>query len=72
MANEDEVKEKYLFGQEPPAEQFTRDFEAFKTAKGMDVYNSEGVRVKTGSAQEEESISDSSSEEYKNIRDLEK
>jgi hypothetical protein len=74
VASEDEVKEKYLFGQEPPAEQFTRDFEAFKTAKGMDVYNSEGVRVKTGSAHEEESttISHSSSEEYKNIRDLEK
>src|ERR671914_517790 len=67
-------KEKFLFGQEPPAEQFTRDFEAFKTTKGMDVYNSEGVRVKTGSAHEEESttISHSSSEEYKNIRDLEK
>jgi hypothetical protein len=75
VASEDEVKEKYLFGQEPPAEQFTRDFEAFKTTKGMDVYNSEGVRVKTGSAHEEEStttISHSSSEEYKNIRDLEK
>jgi hypothetical protein len=36
------------------------------------VYNSEGVRVKKGSAQEEESISSSqsSSEEYKNIRDV--
>ena len=34
LANEDEVKETYLFGQEPPTEQFTRDFEAFRTTKG--------------------------------------
>jgi hypothetical protein len=73
VANEDEVKERYLFGQEPPPEQFTREFEAFKTARGMDVYNSEGVRVKKGSAQKEESIpSQSSSDEYENIRDLKK
>jgi hypothetical protein len=39
----------------------------------MDVYNSEGVRVRTSNAQEEESAApSSSSEEYKNIRDLEK
>jgi hypothetical protein len=70
--NEEEVKGTYLFGQEPSTEQFTRDFEAFRKIKGMDVYNSEGVRVRTSSAQEEESIQPSSSKEYKNIRDLEK
>ncbi len=70
--NEVEVRGTYLFGQEPSTEQFTRDFEAFRKTKGMDVYNSEGVRVRTSSAQEEESIQPSSSKEYKNIRDLEK
>ncbi len=70
--NEEEVKGTYLFGQEPSTEQFTRDFETFKKTKGMDVYNSEGVRVKTSNAQEEESVPRSSSDEYKNIRDLEK
>jgi hypothetical protein len=54
LANEDEVKEKYFFGQEPPIEQFTRDFEAFRTTEGVDVYNSEGVRVRISTAQEEE------------------
>jgi hypothetical protein len=75
VANEDEVKERYLFGQEPPNEQFTKDFETFKTTKGRDVYNSEGVPVTTttSSGQEEESTTaPSSPEEYKNIRDLEK
>jgi hypothetical protein len=72
LASEDEVKKTYLFGEEPSAEQFTRDFEAFRTVEGMDVYNSEGVRVKTTNVQEEESIKHTSSEEYKNIRDLEK
>lgn len=38
----------------------------------MDVYNSEGVDMKTTNVQEEESIKNSSSKEYKNIRDLEK
>jgi hypothetical protein len=72
-SNEEEVKGKYLYGQEPSTEQFTRDLEVFKKTKGMDVYNSEGVRVRTSNAQEEESAaSSSSSEEYKNIRDLEK
>jgi hypothetical protein len=70
--NEEEVRGTYLFGHEPSTEQFTRDFEAFRKTKGMDVYNSEGVRVRTSSAQEEESIQPSSSKEYKNIRDLEK
>jgi hypothetical protein len=70
--NEEEVRGTYLFGQEPSTEQFTRDFEAFRKTKGMDVYNSEGVRVRISSAQEEESIQSSSSKEYKNIRDLEK
>jgi hypothetical protein len=71
-ANEEEVRGTYLFGQEPSTEQFTRDFEVFRKTKGMDVYNSEGVRVSTSIAQEEESIQPSSSKEYKNIRDLEK
>jgi hypothetical protein len=70
--NEEEVKGTYLFGQEPSTEQFTRDFEAFRKTKGRDVYNSEGVRVRTSNAQEEESVERSSSNEYKNIRDLEK
>jgi hypothetical protein len=70
--NEEEVRGTYLFGQEPSTEQFTRDFEAFRKTKGIDVYNSEGVRVRTSSAQEDESIQPSSSKEYKNIRDLEK
>jgi hypothetical protein len=70
--NEEEVKGTYLFGQEPSTEQFTRDFETFRKTKGMDVYNSEGVRVKTSNAQEEESVPRASSDEYKNIRDLEK
>jgi len=70
--NEEEVKGTYLFGQEPSAEQFTRDFEVFRKTKGIDVYNSEGVRVRTSNAQEEESVERSSSNEYKNIRDLEK
>jgi uncharacterized protein with von Willebrand factor type A (vWA) domain len=61
-----------LFGQEPSTEQFTKDFETYRKTKGMDVYNSEGVRIRTSSAQEEESVPRSSSEEYKNIRDLEK
>ena len=72
IASKDEVTERYLFGQEPPNEQFTRDLEEFKTRKGMDVYNSEGVRVRKSSTQEEESIERSSADEYKNIRDLEK
>jgi hypothetical protein len=81
-SNEEEVKGTYLFGQEPSTEQFTRDFETFrKTKKGMDVYNSEGVRVRatttttTNTTQEEEEESTQhtpSSEDYKNIRDLEK
>jgi hypothetical protein len=71
-ANEEEVRGTYLFGQEPSTEQFTRDFEVFRKTKGMDVYNSEGVRVSTSIAQEEESIQPSSSKEYKNIRDLDK
>ncbi|MFL6320243.1 MAG: DUF2171 domain-containing protein [Nitrososphaeraceae archaeon] len=71
IASKDEVKERYLFGQEPPNEQFTRDLEEFKTTKGMDVYNSEGVRIRKSSKQEE-STERSSTDEYKNIRDLEK
>jgi hypothetical protein len=70
--SEEEVKGTYLFGQEPSTEQFTRDLETFRKTKGMDVYNSEGVRVNTSNAHEEESVPRSSSEEYKNIRDLEK
>jgi hypothetical protein len=72
IASKDEVKERYLFGQEPPNEQFTRDLEEFKTTKGMDVYNSEGVRIRKSSTQQEESTERSSTDEYKNIRDLEK
>jgi hypothetical protein len=72
IATKDEVKERYLFGQEPPNEQFTRDLEEFKTTKGMDVYNSEGVRIRKSSTQQEESTERSSTDEYKNIRDLEK
>ncbi|MFL6425532.1 MAG: DUF2171 domain-containing protein [Nitrososphaeraceae archaeon] len=72
IASKDEVKERYLFGQEPPNEQFTRDLEEFKTTKGMDVYNSEGVRIRKSSTQQDESTERSSTDEYKNIRDLEK
>lgn len=72
IASKDEVKERYLFGQEPPNEQFTRDLEEFKTTKGMDVYNSEGVRIRKSSTHQEESTERSSTDEYKNIRDLEK
>jgi hypothetical protein len=72
IASKDEVKERYLFGQEPPNERFTRDLEEFKTTKGMDVYNSEGVRIRKSSTQQEESTERSSTDEYKNIRDLEK
>jgi hypothetical protein len=72
VASEDEVKERYLFGQEPPSEQFSRDLEEFKTRKGMDVYNSEGVRIRKSSTHGKESTDRSSTDEYKNIRDLEK
>jgi hypothetical protein len=69
---ENEIKERYLFGQEPSNEQFTRDFETFRKTKGTYVSNSEGVVIRTNSNQDEESIPHSSSEEYKNIRDLDK
>jgi len=72
VVDEEEVKQRYFFGQEPPNEQFTTDFEEFKTRRGMDVYNSEGVRVRTGDTRQEESTESSSAGEYKNIRDLEK
>ena len=72
VVDEEEVKQRYLFGQEPPNEQFTTDLEEFKTRRGMDVYNSEGVRVRTSDIQQEESTGSSSTGEYKNIRDLEK
>ncbi len=71
-ANEDEVRERYLFGQEPSTEQYTRDFESFRKTKGTDASNAEGVRLRTSNPQEEESAPRSSAEEYKNIRDLEK
>lgn len=70
-ANEEEVKERYLFGQEPSTEQFTRGFESFRKTKGTDTPNSEGVRVRTSNTQDEGHVQHSS-EEYKNIRDLEK
>jgi hypothetical protein len=69
---ENEVKERYLFGQEPSNEQFTRDFETFRKTKGTYVSNSEGVVIRTNSNQDEEPIPPSSSEKYKNIRDLDK
>ena len=72
VVDEEEVKQRYLFGQEPPNEQFTTDFEEFKTRRGMDVYNSEGVRVRTDDTLQEESTESSSTGEYKSIRDLEK
>ncbi len=34
-ANEEDVKEKYLFGQEPSTEQYTRDFESFRKYKNI-------------------------------------
>ena len=71
-ANEEEVRGTYLFGEEPSTEQFTSDLETFRKTKGMDVYNSEGVRIRTRNAQEEESVTSYSPDEYKNIRDLEK
>jgi hypothetical protein len=59
LINEDDLKARYLYGEQPPAEEYTKDFETFKstpTGQKANYSVDENVRVV---------------EDYKNIRDPE-
>jgi hypothetical protein len=77
LVGEDQLLQRYLYGEEPPAEQHVKDYEAFKTsphgqkAPSITDYD-QSVRVidertTSGTITEQESTETG----YKNVRDLE-
>jgi len=77
LVGEDQLLQRYLYGEEPPAEQHTKDYEAFKTsphgqkAPPITDYD-QSVRVidertTSGTVTEQEKTETG----YKNVRDLE-
>ena len=71
ISGEDAVK-SYAHGEEPPVQQYSRDFEAFRTtpygqkAVFSPNYN-QNIRVIEG---RKSSVSDTAAKDYKNIREL--
>jgi hypothetical protein len=76
LVGEDQLLQRYLYGAEPPAEQYTKDFEAFKTsphgkATSITDYD-QSVRVidertSSGTMTQQENTETG----YKNVRDME-
>lgn len=76
LVGEDQLLQRYLYGAEPPAEQYTKDFEAFKAsphgkATSFTDYD-QSVRVidertSSGTMTQQENTETG----YKNVRDLE-
>jgi hypothetical protein len=75
LVGEEELKGKYFYGSEPPADQYSKDFEEFKTTSyGQKITflpdSNQNVRVIQEKTTGVETTADKESG-YKNIRDLE-
>jgi hypothetical protein len=72
LAGEEEIRAKFQYGEEPPVEQYERDFGSFKTsAYGQNRnWDAEKVNVTPERTEGTPTKPADSNENYKNVRDL--
>jgi len=72
LTGEEEIRAKFQYGEEPPVEQYERDFGSFKTSSSGQnrTWDAEKVNVTPERTVGIPTKPEDSNENYKNIRDL--
>ena len=71
LTGEEETRAKFQYGEEPPAEQYDKDFVSFKTSYGQNrTWDADKVSVTPERTVGIPTKPENSNQDYKNVRDL--
>ncbi|MGA7006824.1 MAG: hypothetical protein WBY28_07090 [Nitrososphaeraceae archaeon] len=71
LTGEEETRAKFQYGEEPPAEQYDKDFGSFKTSYGQNrTWDADKVSVTPERTVGIPTKPENSNQDYKNVRDL--